>query len=168
MFFLLAVVLAAAGFAHGAIGRSPLTRRIELALVYLLAGYFGLLMVGIALYLLIAPDRASPAFGVEGAGMFQQFTAWAFLGMAAASLLTVRLRGAYLVGPIVAWSLDYFGATYVHLAKYSAAGHLSTRFAALIVLEHAGPPLLAIALGLWLWRRRSRARPLESPASTSA
>jgi len=155
MFFLLAVALAAAGFAHGAIGRSPLTLRIELALVYLLAGYFGLLMVGMAIYLLVAPDRAAAAFGVEGAAMFEQFTAWAFLGMAVASLLTVRLRGAYLAGPIVAWSIDYFGATYVHWAKYSAAGDLSVRFAALIVLEHAGPPLLAIALGWWLWRTSS-------------
>ena len=157
MFFLLAVALAAAGFAHGVLGRSPLTKRIELALVYLLAGYFGLLMIGMALYLLIAPERASAAFGVEGSGMFQQFTAWAFLGMATASLLTVRLRGAYLVGPIVAWSFDYFGATWVHCARYSAAGDLSPRFAALIVLEHAGPPLVAIALGWWLWRRNRRA-----------
>ncbi len=163
MFLLLAVVLAAAGFAHGAVVRSPLATRVELALVYLLAGYFGLVMLAIGLFCLVAPERAAAMLGAEAGNPFELFTAWAFVGMAAAALMAVRLRGVYLVGPIVAWSLYYFGAVQVHWVEYSAAGRLTSRFAALIVLEHAGPPALAIALGWWLWRLSSSTH-MESAA----
>ncbi len=152
MFLLLAVALAAAGFAHGALARSPLAKRVELALVYLVAGYFGLVMLVVALFCLVAPERAAAMLGADPGSPFELFLGWAYCGMAVAALLAVRLRGAYLVGPIVAWSLDLFGAVQVHWVEYSAAGSLSSRFAAFIVLEHAGPPLVAIALGTWLWR----------------
>jgi len=152
MFLLLAVLLAAAGFIHGAVARSPLAKRVELALVYLVAGYFGLVMLAIGIFCLAAPERAAAMLGADPGNPFELFLGWTFCGMAAAALLAVRLRGAYLVGPIVAWSLYYFGAVRVHWVEYSAAGRLTPRFATLIVLEHAGPPLLAIALGVWLWR----------------
>ena len=152
MFLLLAVVLSAAGFAHGAIARSPLAQRVELALVYLVAGYFGLTMLVVGVFCLVAPARAAGMLGAEPGNPFELFLGWAFCGMALAALLAVRLRGAYLVGPIAAWSVDFFGAVHVHWVEYAAGGRLSPRFAAFIVLVHAGPPLLAIVLGLWLWR----------------
>lgn len=161
MFLLLAVVLAAAGFAHGALVRSPLARGVELALVYLVAGYFGLMMLGVGLFCLVAPERAAAMLGAEPGSPFEPFTGWAFCGMAVAALLAVRFRGAYLVGPVVAWSLYCFGAVQVHWVEYSAAGSLSLRFAAVIVLEHAGPPLPAIALGGWLWRLSSSTPPAQ-------
>jgi hypothetical protein len=45
MFLLLAVAFAAAGFLHGLLSRSDRRRRIELSLVWLVAGYLGVVMV---------------------------------------------------------------------------------------------------------------------------
>jgi len=167
MFLLIAFALAVAGFVHGALVRSPVVKRVELALVYLLAGYFGLVMLVVGIFCLAVPERAAAMLGAEAGNPFELFVGWAFCGMALAALLAVRLRGVYLVGPIVAWSVDFFGAVQVHWVEYSAAGRLTPRFAAFIVLEHAGPPLLAIALGWWLWRLSRSASPAQLKSESS-
>ena len=150
MFLLAALLFIAVALVHGA--RANLTRegRIELVLVYLLAGYHGFVMLAVALFSMIASDRAAAILRAPAGNVFQQFAGFAYLGMAVAAILSIWLRGRYLVAPVVYWSVFFFGATYVHIAQYSAAGRLTLHAILQIILSHALIPLLMLGLLAWL------------------
>ncbi len=150
MFLISALILVVIALVHGARANLKLEGRLELVLVYLLAGYHGFIRRGVALYLLIASDRGAAMVGAPPGNPFQEFFGFAYLGMAAASILTIWLRGRYLVGPVVYWSLYFFGATYVHIAEFSADGRLTLVAILKILLSHALVPCLMLGLMGWL------------------
>ena len=157
MFLLLALAFAAAGFLHGTLAhRTDRSKRVELSLVWLVAGYFGVVMIAVALGMLFAPERAAAFLDAEPGNPFQEFAGILYLSMALMAGLAAFVRGAYLVAPVFTWSFYFLAATLVHLVQYRDAGHLSAHSGIAIVAEHALPALLAIALGWWLWRLSRR------------
>lgn len=152
MFLGLALVFALAGWLHGYLAhRSDRSKRWELALVWLTAGYFGVVMLAVALFVLVAPERVAPMLHAEPDEVFLPFTGVLYLSMAVIAVLAAFLRGRYLVGPVVAWSLFFLGATLVHLGQYHHGGHLGLHLGMVVIAEHTLPALLAIGLGLRLW-----------------
>lgn len=155
MFLLLALAFSAAGYAHGHLtsrsdpGSRP-GRRVELALVWLVAGYFGLVMVAVALFMLFAPERAAAMLDAEPGNPFQQFAGILYLSMALMAVLAAFFRGVFLVAPVFIWAFYFLAATVVHLVQYHHAGDLGAHAGVAIVAQHALPALLAIGLGLWL------------------
>ena len=150
MFLLSALIFIAIALVHGATAKLKVEERLELLLVYLLAGYHGFIMLGVALFILVASDRAAAMLSAPAGNPFQQFFGFAYLGMAVASIITIWLRGRYLVGPVVCWSLYFFGATYMHIAQFSAAGRLTLPATLHIILPHTLIPCLMLGLMAWL------------------
>lgn len=155
MFLLLALAFTAAGFAHGHLTSrsdpgSRSARRVELALVWLVAGYFGMVMVAVALFMLFAPERAAGLLDAEPGNPFQEFAGILYLAIAFMAVLAAFFRGVYLVAPVFTWAFYFLAATAVHLGQYHRAGDLGTHAGVAIVAEHALPALLAIGLGLRL------------------
>ena len=70
MFLLLALLFAAAAVVHGWWSQSKLEARIELVLVYLLAGYHGIIMLVVALFALFAGDHAAAMLGTPAGNLF--------------------------------------------------------------------------------------------------
>lgn len=144
-FFLLALV--GAGYLHGRWGDNrPRGQRYELMLVYLLAGYCGVAMVGVTIAGMMDPAMAAGMVRTTPGSPFQDFFLIAYLGMAVMATLSIWLRGSYLTANVVCWSIYWLGATYLHLADYSATGDLSLEPALHILGAHALVPLLLIAL----------------------
>ena len=157
MFLAMALAFAAAGFLHGTLAhRSDRAQRVELSLVWLVAGYFGVVMVAVALGMLFAPERAAAFLDAEPGNPFQEFAGILYLSMALMAVLAIFFRGAYLVAPVFTWSFYFLAATLVHLVQYHHGGDLSAHAGAAIVVEHALPAILAIGLGGWLRRLSSR------------
>lgn len=150
MFLLMAIGFAAAGVVHGVAVHATLRQRVELVLVYLVAGYLGLIQAVVALFVLFVPERAAGMLGAEPGNPFQQFLGVAYLSLAVVAILAAFLRGAYLVAPVVGWSVYFFLATFAHLFQYHGAGDLSAHSSIVVVLEHAVAPAAALALLLWL------------------
>ena len=77
-----------------------------------------------------------------------QFLCFTFLGMSTIAILSIWLRGQYLIAPTVCWSIFWLGATYVHLANaYAAKGYLTLHFFFIVFFSHG---IVAVLLGL-LW-----------------
>lgn len=129
MFLLLFIGFLAAGWVH-AFKTGPRTKRrfTELLLVYPIVGYFGVVMLSTAIFTLAAPERfaASHGWRVSADNPFQQFAGVAYGSMAIAAILAIWLRGLYLIGPAVCWSLFFLGATYIHLADIAERGRAIT------------------------------------------
>lgn len=155
MFLLLALAFAVSGYAHGHLtsrsdpgARTP--RRVELALVWLVAGYFGVVMVAVALFMIFAPERAAGMLDAEPGNPFQEFAGILYLSMALMAVLAAFFRGVYLVAPVFTWAFYFLAATAVHLGQYHRTGDLGAHAGVVIVAQHALPALLAIGLGLRL------------------
>lgn len=116
MFLLLVAALIFAGGVHALRERSRRPGRTpELVLVYILAGYCGILQMVIACAMLVIPDRVATHVGVPPGNPIQIWTAFLLLGAGVIATLTVRLRGSYLIAPVAVWSIFFLGATYAHL-----------------------------------------------------
>lgn len=153
MFLGLALAFALAGWLHGALApshRSDRSKRVELSLVWLVAGYFGVVMVAVALFMLFAPERAAAFLDAEPGNPFQEFAGVLYLSMALMAVLAAFFRGVYLVAPVFTWAFYFLAATAVHLGQYHHAGDLGAHSGVVIVAEHALPALLAIGLALRL------------------
>jgi hypothetical protein len=148
--YLLALLLLAATIHAAALQRRTPARVAELLLLYLLVGYCGIPMLAVSIWVLVSPEQAASGFGVSAARPLLDFFGWAYLGMSSLSLLALRYRGAFLVAPVVAWTVYLGGATLVHLQE-------SHGRALEVVASHG---LIAVLLvgGLIVsgaWRRRS-------------
>lgn len=125
----------------------------ETVVVWVLVGYCGIPMIGFMLFGLVHPSEVAGMVGFEPGSPFQIFTTWALLGMGAAATLAVRYRGAYLVGPSLAWAIFFVGATMIHLHQYDAAGHLDASLGLLVFATHGLISLLLLgglaASGAW-------------------
>jgi len=154
-FLLLALAFAAAGLVHGFAAGRTATQRIELILVYLLAGYHGVVMIGVAVFALADADHAAAMLDAPPGNVFQQFAAVMYLSMGAISVLSIRLRGNYLAGPVVMWVIYFLGATLVHLFDLHGHDHAPLLHGLVqVIAVHTLPPVTMAALGVWLILRR--------------
>ncbi len=145
MFILLLFALIGAGYLHGRFGGEKTQQgRYELILVYLTAGYCGVIMVGVSVWGMISPPSAAGMVGTEPGNPFQEFFLVAYLGMSVMATLSIWIRGSYLTANVVNWSIYWFGATYLHLADYHDAGKLDFYTGAQIVGAHALAPIFMI------------------------
>jgi len=118
-------------------------RGAELTLVYVLVGYCGVPMVAVAIWLLVSPDQAAHGLGFAPGGAFQQFFSFAYLGVALIAVMAIRFRGAFLIGPAVAWSVYWAGATIVHFLEAAGQGPLHWKLILLLFATHG---LIAVLL----------------------
>ena len=127
---LLVVVLVAAGI-HVAWGGGSRQRAGELLLLWVLVGYCGAPMIVVAVAGLARPDAMADILGFPPGNPFQTFLLVAYLGMSVLSVLALRYRGAYLIGPGVVWSVFFVGATWIHLHQ---PGHVGGHGNVLMIL----------------------------------
>jgi hypothetical protein len=118
-------------------------RGAELTMVYLLVGYCGLPMVAVAVWLLVSPEKAATGLGFAPGGAFQQFFSFAYLGISLIAVLAIWYRGAFLIGPAVAWSVYWAGATIVHFLEAAGQGTLRWKLVLLLFATHG---LIAVLL----------------------
>jgi hypothetical protein len=124
MWQLILALLLAAGAAHAQITKG---RIVEMMLVYVLAGYCGVLMFIVGLAAVLNPDWVAINMAQVPPG--NPVMIWAgffFLGLAIVAMLSIWLRGAFLAAPVIAWSTYWAGATYAHLVADQQNGHAVT------------------------------------------
>lgn len=117
----------------------------RIALVYVLVGFCGVPMLILSLLGLAAPERAVELFGVPGRNV-QGGVALVFLAISVTAVMALRYRGAYLIGPTVAWAVVLGGGTFFHLHDGSAATHGG---ALTIFATHGLVALLLLAALIW-------------------
>ena len=167
---ILLLLTLAAAVLHGLqTGPKTAERFSELMLVYLLVVYHGFIMLAVGLYLLLWGEQAAAMLSASPGNVFQEFFAFAYIGMAICGIPAIWWRGTYLTAPVLCWSVYFFGATYVHIAEYWEAGKLTVGLLAWILMTHAGPPLLMLALVVWPYVATYRLKPtVPSPGTTAA
>ena len=129
----------------------------ELTMLYVLVGYCGVPMLAFMVVGLWNGPLLADWLGFPPDNPFQGFATVALLAMSLLSLLTVRYRGPYLIGPAVVWSVFFLGATFIHVADFHSRGGMTHSSALLIFATHG---LIAIVLlpALWMsgvWRSES-------------
>ena len=150
MFMILLLMTLGAAVLHGLkTGPKTAERFSELMLVYLLVVYHGFIMLVVGLYILFSSEQAAAMLGAPPGNVFQEFFAFAYIGMAICAIPTIWWRGTYLIAPVLCWSVYFFGAAYIHMTEYLEAGKLSFNLLAWILMTHAGAPLLMLALVIW-------------------
>lgn len=108
----------------------------ETVLVWVLVAYCGVPMVGFMAYGLMHPVEFAGITGFEPGSPFQTFVTWALLGMGVSATAALRYRGAYLVGPSLAWAIFFIGATSIHFQQYRASGDLTHGSMLMIFTTH--------------------------------
>jgi hypothetical protein len=160
-FLLIAAAFVAAGIVHGLIAARSRRHRVELVLIYLLAGYNGVVMLAVAVFALVADERAAAMLGADAGNVFQAFAGMMYLSMAVISILCIWLRGTYIVGPVVMWTIYFLGATFVHLEDAHGHDHPPSLHGLIrVALVHVLPAAAMLGLAIWLYRhgpRRPRA-----------
>lgn len=153
LFLALVVVGAAAHIAR--LSARTADRVGETLLVWVLVGYCGLPMLGFMAFGLVHPHELAEMAGFEPSSPFQSFTTWALLGMGLAATLAFRYRGAYLLGPALAWAVFFVGATGIHIGEYGGVAAMSQGALLTIVSTHGLISVLLLG-GLWasgVWRK---------------
>jgi hypothetical protein len=158
LFLLLLGLIVVAASLHVVLRRPrSATRSIELFLLYLLVGYYGLLMLFAAAVHLTKPDALDALKGWPSAGRpLHTLYAFALIGVAVASLLGLRLRGTYLLGPAVAGSLLSFGGACVHIGEIARRGKFIIRSDGLEIIFDIFVPVVVLGLAA-AYLSRSRA-----------
>lgn len=134
--FLLAAVLVAASVRIARM-RDRSSRRVgEVGLLYVLVGYCGLPMLAVSVGILVWPDRVADILDFPAGNPFQEFLGYAYLGMSILSVLALRYRGTFLIGPALCWAVFFAGATFVHLKDYGERGVLTHHGALAIFASH--------------------------------
>jgi hypothetical protein len=87
---------------------------VEVYLVYLLVGYYGLSMLLAAVVHLTNPRGIAQLKGWVPSEPIQALHAFALLGLALSSILSVWRRGSYLMGPALFGSTLLLGGAFVH------------------------------------------------------
>jgi hypothetical protein len=114
MLWLLILVGTVVGATIHCIVRRERGNVVEVYLVYLLAGYYGLSMLLAAFVHLTNPGGIAQLKGWASSEPIQALYAFALLGMAVSSILSVWMRGTYLLGPALFGSILLLGGAFVH------------------------------------------------------
>lgn len=138
MFLALLLALLAGAFVHTARVGSQRTRRDvgRILLLWLLVGYCGVPMLLVGLAILVWPAHVAAHLGFPAGNPFQAFLGAAYLGMALLSVLALRYRGSFLIGPAVCWIVFFGGATAIHLGEYHRQGGLTHGGALAVFATH--------------------------------
>ncbi len=144
--YLLVVLLLAASVHVARMRERTIPRIAHVGLLYLLVGYCGVPMLAVSVWVLASPDGAAASFGFT-AGPLLAFFGYAYLGMSLLSLLALRYRRSFLIGPAVLWAVYLGGATLVHLTAYGERAEHSHGGALEIFASH-GLIALLLVVGL--------------------
>lgn len=146
MFFLLLAALLIAATVHVARLESRTRERAgEILLLWVLIGYCGLPMIGVSAFALLRPESVASMLGFPAGNPFQTFFGWSYLGMSLIATLSFRYRGPYLIGPAIAWSVFFAGATLTHLGEARASGDLTFGYALVIFGSHGLVTIVLLA-----------------------
>ncbi len=97
----------------------------EIVLVWSLAWFFGVITVIAGLQHIFNSDRIADYIGWEKGSGFQLELGWAEVGIGLTGILTIWLRGTYVIAPVIAGSLFYLGAAFVHARDMIKTGNFS-------------------------------------------
>jgi hypothetical protein len=114
MLWLLILVGTVIGATAHCIMRRERGSAVEVYLVYLLVGYYGIAMLLAALVHLTNPAGIAQLKGWVSSEPIQTLYAFALIGMAVSSILSVWMRGTYLLGPALFGSTLLLGGAFVH------------------------------------------------------
>ncbi len=105
------------------------------------------------------PDALDALKGWPSAGRpLHTLYAFALIGVAVASLLGLRLRGTYLLGPTIAGSLLSFGGAYVHIGEIVRRGKLIIRSDGPEIIFDILVPVVVLSLAIaYLNRNHAKA-----------
>jgi len=161
MFQVILAALMVAGAVHAQVRRGPSKgRTAEMMLVYVLSGYCGVMMFVIGLVAVLNPDWVATNMAQVPPG--NPVMIWArflFLGLAIVAIMTIWLRGVFLIAPVIVWSIYWAGATYAHLAADRQNGYsLTPRLFFETFVGHGLVALILLVLAGALWRQSVTAR----------
>lgn len=108
IYILMGTLVAAAAHSTAAARRSGRSRGVELFLVYLLVGYYGLAMILAGVVQLLNPEAVARLKGWPASGPMQTLYAFALFGLALSAIVGIWQRGAYLLGPARSFSMSRF------------------------------------------------------------
>ncbi len=153
-FHILIEALIVSAALHIALMKERTTRRAgEVALLYLLVGYCGVPMLAFAVMSLVHPHHVAVSLGFPADNPFQVFASVAMLAMAVPSVMALRYRGSFLVGPAVTWAVFFAGATFIHSGDFVSHGSLTHGSLVMIFATHGLISVLLaaalIASGAW-------------------
>jgi hypothetical protein len=160
MFVLLLVVLVCAGIAHARLTRSTgAPRTAEWVLIYLLVGYCGIaqLLVGGAAF--GSPEIMRHLARVSDVGELMPWFASMYVGAAIVALLAVRMRGDYLIAPVILWSVFFAGATWAHLHTETVHGRQPGLHGTVWILAGHGLVSVVLVTTWWLSRHAAAVAP---------
>lgn len=149
MFIVLLLALVVAAFVHARI-RGPRTaeRVAELVVVYVLVGYCGVPQLAIGLSMVGSSDLVAHLARVAEPGELLPWLSWLYAGSGLIAALAFRLRGDYLLGPVLLWSIFFAGATYAHFHTELAHDRTPTLSGALWIAASHGL-VSVVLLGSW-------------------
>ena len=130
---------------------------VEVYLVYLLVGYYGIAMLLAAMVHLTNPAGIAQLKGWVSSEPIQALYAFALLGMAVSSILSVWMRGTYLLGPAVFGSTLLLGGAFVHGREVLQSGTFAWAKDGLEFLFDLVVPLTVLSLA-WTHQVSERRR----------
>jgi hypothetical protein len=164
MALILLIALVVAALVHGSRthNQSP-GRRVELLLVYMVAGYCGVFQIYSGFDLLLRPDRIMQHLGLPTGNAVTYWTASIYLGGAFAATLAIWQRGTYLLAPTIVWAVYFAGANFAHLYALQLNGtELTPVIIAFVFSTHGLVSLILI--GAWIgYSRNLRLGSAERP-----
>ncbi len=150
MVFLLVIALAALGAAIHLLAtrQSGLDRPriLEICLLYLLAGVWGVGAALLALPHILVPDYVAGYIGWEPGSPFQVELGFANLGRALLGILCIWYRGTFWIAPIVTNTVFGFGAAYVHVRDIVENANFSAGSVGPVLYLDFLVPIVAISL----------------------
>ncbi len=124
-------------------------RVAEIALVWLVSGYYGVVLFNAGLQHLVHSDRIANYIGWPTGSGFQQELGWAEVGLGCAGFLGIWFRGLYLVGPAIVGSVLMLGAALVHARDMRRRGNFSGNARVVFYIDIAVPLAVTVALILY-------------------
>ena len=153
--YILAALLISATIHSAIASRAGRTgRAVELFLVYLLAGYYGVAMALAGVVQLLNPEAIARLKGWPSSPPMQTLYAFALFGLAASAVLGVWWRGRYLVAPAISGSVLLLGGAYVHGSEMLAHGAFDVATDGADLLLDFGVPMTILGLAAAHIRRR--------------
>jgi hypothetical protein len=155
MWQLILFMLICAGALHARLARrGSLGGMAEMGLVYLLAGYCGVMMFAVGVVAVVNPDWVASNMAMVPKG--NPVMIWAgffFIGLAIISIMTIWWRGKFLVAPVLTWSIYWAGASYAHIVADNLRGLPMTANSLIeTFIGHGLTAVIILVLAAICWR----------------